>query len=193
MKARWRRFIETPEPWVAWVALLPIPTWFVAAAVAAEPAAWREIYRSTADGEIAAEVYERRLSHVWSGKFFSAVPGGVPATSFFAHFEACLTLDEARSVPLMLAANGHARLRVDGEETLVVNSEGSRRAVSGKDVTFSAGTHHVRVEFSAKSRPSVGLLASWDGRAPQAIESGRVAPGVRVYRPSAGEAPCGAP
>lgn len=191
MKARWRRFIETPERWVAWVALLPIPTWFVAAAVAAEPAAWREIYRSTADGEIADEVYERRLSHVWSGKFFAGVPGGVPPTSFVAQFEACLTLDEPRSVPLMLVADGHARLDVDGEEVLVAHREGSRRAVSGKDVTFSAGTHHLRVEFSAKSRPSVGLLASWDGRAPKAIESGKVAPGVRVFRPSVGEAPCG--
>jgi hypothetical protein len=191
VKARWRRFIDTPERWVAWVALLPIPTWFVATAILAEPAAWRETYRSTPDGAVAAEVYERRLSHVWSGKFFASVPGGVSPTSFAAQFEACLTLDEARSVPLMLVANGHARLDVDGEEVLVATSEGSRRAVSGKEVAFSAGTHHVRVEYSTSKRASVGLLASWDGRAPKAIESGRVAPGVRVFRPRAGDSPCG--
>lgn len=179
------------ERLIPWVALAPIPVWFFGAALFAEPAAWRERYRATRDGAVAVEVYERKLSHVWSGKFFADVPGGLDATSFEAQFDTCLTLDEDNTVPIMLVADGAARLYLDGQEQLVAETKTSDRAVSGKEVTLTAGTHHLLVEFTARKRPSVGLLTSWTGDAPTPLESGRVAAGVHVSRPSAGEFPCG--
>ncbi len=179
------------ERLIPWVALAPIPVWFIGAAIFSEPAAWRERYRATEEDAVAVEVYERKLSHVWSGKFFADVPGGLDATSFVAEFDTCLTLDDAKAIPIMLVADGAARFYLDGEEQLVAETKTADRAVHGKDLTIAAGTHHVLVEFTARKRPSVGLLTSWDGNAPTALESGRAATGVHVFRPVAGEFPCG--
>jgi hypothetical protein len=191
MKLPAQLFGVAVERLIPWVALAPIPVWFIGAAFFSEPAAWRERYRATDDEAVAVEVYERKLSHVWSGKFFADVPGGLDAASFVAEFDTCVTLDEAKTIPIMLVADGAARFSLDGEEQLVAETKTGDRAVRGKKLALAAGTHHVLVEFAARKRPSVGLLASWDGDAPTALESGRVAPGVHVFRPVAGEFPCG--
>lgn len=173
-----------------WVALAPIPAWFFAASVFAEPSAWRAIYRSNVGSAAIAEVYGRQMSHNWAGKFSEPWPGEPGAAGFVAEFDACFSAEREVQVPLMLTVDGKAELLVDGERHLTSKSEASKRGVQGKVLALSPGVHHVLVRLEAKKRASVGLLASWDDRAPTAIGSGKVAPGVRVFRPAAGGAPC---
>lgn len=177
---------------VPWAVLLPVPVWFLGSVLFTEPAAWRAVYRAGDSQPVAAETFEREMSHLWSGKYFADVPGDLEPESFFAEFDTCLSQDQAAGVAFMLVADGHARFLLDGVEQLATPAEpGAERQVIGREIALSAGAHHLRVEFRARKRPSVGLLASFDGRAPRAIGSGRLTPRTTVRRPNSGSDPCG--
>jgi hypothetical protein len=183
--------------WATGLSLLPIPLWFALTAVLAPAPAWRAEYRSRAElagtsGEAAAvtpsAVAERELQHYWD-KGNAVVPGGLDVHAFSARYEACLSLDDARQVPIMLVADGAASFALDGVERLRAD-DGKRRATRGEVFALAPGNHRLSVELVARGWPSVALLASFDGRAPKAVGSGSVAPGVSVRPPGAGPDPC---
>jgi hypothetical protein len=180
------------ERLVPWAALLPIPVWFFSSAIFTAQPAWHAVYRS-GDGEpVAVETFEREMSHLWSGKYFARVAGDLEPEGFVATFEACLTRDDAAEVPFMLVADGEARFLLNGVEQLATPPEmRAGRQVSGKQIALGAGHHHLRVEFHARKRPSVALLASFDGAAPRPVGSGQIVSGTRVSRPESGSDPCG--
>lgn len=173
-----------------WVALAPIPLWFATASIVAEPAAWRAVYRAEWGSSAVAELHDRQMSHNWAGKFAERWPPGLGSGGFVAEFDACLGAEHDLQVPVMLTVDGKAELLVDGERQWGAKSEASKRGVQGQVLRLSAGVHHILVRLDAKKRASVGLLGSWDDRAPTAIGSGKVAPGVRIFRPEAGATPC---
>lgn len=173
-----------------WAALAPIPLWFATASIVAEPAAWRAVYRSESGSAAVAELHDRQMSHNWAGKFSEALPPGLGSGGFVAEFDTCIRAEHDMHVPLMLTVDGKAELFVDGERQWGAKSEASKRGVQGQVLQLSAGVHHIMVRLDAKKRASVGLLASWDDRAPIAIGSGKVAPGVRTFLPAAGATPC---
>lgn len=174
---------------IPWVAILPIPLWFlVTVAVAAAPA-WRARYSAAESDAVIAEAFEREMSHLWSGQFAREVPGGVPEESFYARFDACLTLEDQTPIRFMLVTDGSARFFINGEERLAAKSD-KERGVSGNLFELTAGMHHLQVEYTARKRPSVALLASFDGEVPAALGSGRVASGAKVSTPGSGEQPC---
>lgn len=177
------------ERWVPWAALFPIPLWFVWSTVSAGPAAWRARYHAEPGATVSAEVFERQLSHLWSGQFATPPPGDVPVSSFAAEYDACLKLESPSRVPFMLVADGNAHFSIDGVQALAV-MEPRGRGVDGQELALTSGTHHLQVVFRARNRPSVGLLASFDGEVPVALGSGRIVPGVRVWRPNVGGSPC---
>lgn len=177
---------------VPWAALLPVPIWFLSSVLFTAPPAWHAVYRA-GDGElVAVETYEREMSHLWSGKYFARVAGNLAPETFVVAFEACLTRDDAGEVPFMLVADGQARFLLNGVEQLATPAEpGPGREVLGKRIALGAGHHHLRVEFRARKRPSVALLASFDGDAPRPVGSGRIVSGTNVSRPEPGSDPCG--
>lgn len=180
------------ERLVPWAALLPVPAWFLFSVLFTAPPAWRAQYRAAAGQPAVVDRFEREMSHLWSGKYFAEVPGGLAPETFEAEFEACLVQEQAAEVPFMLVADGSARFSLDGTEQLSTKSEpGSGRHVSGKVISLAPGAHLLRVEFDARRRPSIGLLASFDGEAPRALGSGEIAAGTMVIRPKLGPAPCG--
>lgn len=172
-----------------WVALLPIPVWFVVTAVLAATPAWRARYSAGAGEPVMVEAFDRQMSHLWSGKFAPEVPDGVPEDSFAARFDACLTLRDETSIRFMLVTDGSARFFIDGDERLAAKSD-KERGVSGKLLQVGPGAHHLEVEYAARKRPSVALLASFDGEVPAALGSGSVASGAEISRPAAGDQPC---
>lgn len=181
--ALWRLPIERLVPWVA---LVPVPVWFLFAVLLTPAPAWRAVYRAEAGATEVVEVFEREMSHIWSGKYFAEVPGDLPRDSFVAEFDACLTQAHRATVPFMLVADGEARFLLDGEVVLEVPAGADARSrVTGKPLELTEGRHHLRVEFRARSRPRVGLLASFDGAAPKAITTGSVTSGTKVTRPAA--------
>lgn len=172
-----------------WVALLPIPVWFLVTAAASAAPAWRARYSVAPGDGVVAEAVDREMSHLWSGKFANEVPAGVPEESFAARFDACLSLEDEASIRFMLVADGSARFFINGEERLAAKSD-KERGVSGNLFELTAGMHHLEVEYSARKRPSVALLASFDGEVPAAVGSGSVASGAKVTRPGSGDEPC---
>lgn len=177
---------------VPWVALIPIPAWFLFSAVFAAPAAWRAVYRAGVGEPVAIETFEPEMSHLWSGKYFAEVPGQLDSEDFVAEFDACLNQTRDATVPFMLVSDGAARFALDGVLQLSTPAEPrSERQVSGKPITLSAGRHYLRLDFQARKRPSIGLLASFDGQAPQALGSGELVQGTTVFRPRPGSNPCG--
>lgn len=176
--------------WAQAAALLPIPLWFIASALLAPAPAWRAEYREHQGfGGAGAVLHERELQRYWD-KSNAAVPGGVSFRSFAARWDTCLTLREARDVPFMLAVDGDGRFAIDGEERLRAQSVKGQRATRGSNLRLEPGTHHLHVELEPRGWPSIALLASFDGRAPRAIGSGEIAPGVRTRPPLDGGDPC---
>jgi hypothetical protein len=175
-----------------WVVLLPVPAWFLISVLFTTPAAWHAVYRAGDGQPPAVDTFEREMSHLWSGKYFADVAGDLEPASFSAEFEACLNQEYAVTIPFMLVADGTARFSLDGVEQLTTPAKpSSDRQVIGKHISLKPGPHHLRVEFRARNRPSVGLLASFDGAAPQALGSGKLAAGTKISRPKPGADPCG--
>jgi hypothetical protein len=176
--------------WAAAVALLPLPVWFIASAAFAPSPAWRAEYRASADVAGAGVVVrERQLQRYWD-KRNAAVPGGLSPRAFVARWDTCLTLREAREIPFMLAADGSARLAIDGVERLQAQSSSGMRATRGENIRLEPGIHHLHVELEPRGWPSIALLASFDGSAPRAIGSGGLAAGIRATPPRDGPMPC---
>jgi hypothetical protein len=183
--------------WAAALSLLPIPIWFALSALLAPAPAWRAEYRPSAEragapGEVAAlgpsVVAERELQHYWD-RNNAFVPGGLDVHAFSVRYEACLSLADARQVPIMLVADGAASLSIDGVERLRAE-EGKPRVTRGEVFALAPGSHRLSVELVARGWSSVALLASFDGRAPRAVGSGALARGVVVRAPRAGADPC---
>lgn len=180
------------ERLVPWAALLPVPVWFLFSVLFTASPAWRAQYRPAEGQPVVADIFEREMSHLWSGKYFAEVPGELEPKAFVAEFEACVVQERAAEVPFMLVADGTARFLLNGAQQLSTNPEpGSGRQVSGKVISLTPGAHLLRVEFTAHRRPSVGLLASFDGAAPRAVSSGKIVAGTKVTRPKPGPEPCG--
>jgi hypothetical protein len=176
--------------WAAAAALLPIPVWFIASAAFAPAPAWRAEYRENSDfAGAGVSVHERELSRYWD-KQNPTVPGGLQRRAFFARWDACLTLREAREIPFMLAVDGNARFAIDSVERLRAQSAGGMRATRGDSIRLEPGTHHLHVELEPRDWPSIALLASFDGRAPRAVGSGELGTGIRTTPPSEGSTPC---
>jgi hypothetical protein len=190
--------LETPEPntprllrWAAALTLLPIPLWFVGAALLAPAPAWRARYQAAdTTSRAVAVVAERELERYWD-RSYPSVPGGFDVHSFHAEWDTCLSLDTARDIPIMLVSDAAASLRVDGADLLHVENQ-KRRNTVGEVVHLERGAHHLRVELLAAGWPSVALLASFDGHAPKPVGSGSPAAGVRLEHPAAGAEPCSA-
>jgi hypothetical protein len=178
--------------WAAALLLLPLPVYFLAAVALDSGPAWRAEYRGINEppgtGLFSAE---RELSLYWD-KQNPHAPGGRDARSTASRFDACLRLDSPRDVPFMLVANGVASFELDGERKLSVEAEKERRA-SGAVLRLEPGVHHLRVDLSARSWPSIALNASFDGRAPVPLRSGELAPGIELSHPQPGDSPCARP
>lgn len=180
---------ERVSRWAAALLLVPLPVYFLTALVRDSGPAWRAEYRRLTEppgvGVVAAE---RQLSLYWD-KQNRSVPGGGDARSTAARFDACLRLETARDIPFMLVANGIARFELDGEQRLSVDADEERRA-SGAILRLEPGTHHLRVDWTARGWPSIELNASLDGHAPAPLGSGELAPGVELSHPLPGDLPC---
>lgn len=178
--------------WATAASLLPIPLWFIVSILLAPRPAWRAEYRASSDFSGASVVrHERELSHYWD-RTTRKNPGGFDARHSAGRWDTCLSLAEARDIPVMLVADGVASLSIDGVERLHVESS-RRRVTRGDVIRFEAGTYHLRVQFEPRSWPSIALLMSLDGRPPRALGSGELAAGARTERPADGPAPCRAP
>lgn len=176
--------------WAGAVSLLPIPLWFAASALLAPEPAWRAEYReSAAFAGPGVVIHERQLQRYWD-KSNPKVPGGLSYKRFAARWDACLTTNEARDVPFMLAADGTARFALDGVERLRAQSTSTIRVTRGDTIRLEPGIHHLHVELEPRGWPSVALLASLDGDVPRAIDSGELVTGIRVTPPSEGPVPC---
>jgi hypothetical protein len=136
-------------------------------------------------------VAERELQHYWDRNNM-VVPSGINVLAFSARYDTCLSVDAALQVPVMLVADGAASLAVDGVERLRVESR-KRRGTRGSILQLEPGAHRLSVELAARGWSSVALLASFDGRAPKAVGSGSLAPGVSTRAPAAGADPCATP
>ncbi|HEU4577075.1 MAG TPA: hypothetical protein VFS67_02400 [Polyangiaceae bacterium] len=175
--------------WVAALALLPTPLWFVGAVLLDRGPAWRAEYH--AGQELAgpgAVLSERRLSRQWD-RLERDVPGGFDVASFSARFDTCLQLSEQRELPFLLVATGAASFSIDGQEQLRLEASAERRTL-GKSIQLAPGTHHLRVEFSARGWSGIGLYASFDGRAPVAVPPERGDAGARWFQARPGAEPC---
>ena len=186
----------TQSQWVSRCAaallLLPLPLHLIAAIVRDSGPAWRAEFRDITEPLGAGVVVaERQLSLYWDKQDPSA-PGGRDARSSAARFDACMWLRAPREIPFMLVANGIASFELDGEQKLSVDAEKERRA-SGAVLRLEPGVHHLRVDFSARSWPSIALNASLDGHAPAPLGSGELAPGVELSYPLPGDRPCEPP
>ena len=175
--------------WVVAVALLPTPLWFMGAVLFDRGPAWRAEYHAGQElAGPAAVLGERRLSRQWD-RLEPDVPGGWGVASFSARFDTCLRLTEERELPFLLVATGEAHFLLDGEEQLRVERSASRGSL-GKSLRLTPGTHHLRVEFFARGWSSIGLYASFDGRAPVAVPPERGDRAARWFSPRPGPEPC---
>lgn len=179
--------------WAAAASLLPIPLWFIISALLAPAPAWRAEYREDEGfAGTGAVVRERALQRYWD-KSNPSVPGGLSSRHFVARWDTCLTLSEAREIPLMLAVDGSATLAIDGAERLRAQSANGMRATRGDTLRLPPGTHHLHVELEPRGWPSIAVLASFDGSPPRAIGSGKLTEGVRTAPPRDGVVPCSPP
>lgn len=175
--------------WVACAALLPTPLWFLCAALLDRGPAWRAEYHAGQElGGPGAVVGERRLSRQWDRQE-PDVPGGLDVASFSARFDTCLRLSQTSEIPFLLVATGSARFFIDGQEQLRIEPS-KARGTTGKNIQLTAGTHHLRVEFAGRGWSSIGVNASFDGRAPVAVPPERASPGVRWFQPRPGADDC---
>jgi hypothetical protein len=175
------------ERYATTLALLPIPLWFVVTAALAAAPAWRAEYRANPDFSGAgALATERELQRYWDRQN-DDVPGALQAPSFFARWDTCLSLDEARDIPFMLVTDGSASFSIDGSARLSATS-GGLRATRGEVVRLDAGTHALNVVLHPRGWPSIALLASFDDGPPKPLGSGRLASGVRSFAPAPGAA-----
>lgn len=178
--------------WAACLSLLPIPVWFVAAAILAPAPAWRAEYRARVDRSSAAVVTrERELQRYWD-KRNPRVPGGLTVRDFTGHWNTCLSLDQPLDIPFMLVVDGSATFSIDGVERLRATS-GTRRATRGEVIRLERGDHHLSVRLEPRSWPAIALQASFDGEPPRPLGSGRVGGGARTRPPVEGSVPCRAP
>jgi hypothetical protein len=175
--------------WVTRAALLPVPLWFGFAVLRDRGPVWRAEYHGSLDlSGPEMVVGERRLSRYWDRQDPS-VPGGFEVSSFSVRYDTCLRLAEAREIPFLLVATGSAHFSIDEQERLGLE-QGKERGTRGANLRLDAGTHHLRVEFSGRGWPSIGLYASLDGRAPLAVPPEKSVPGVDWFHPRPGPQPC---
>lgn len=175
--------------WVTRAALLPVPLWFGFAVLTDPGPVWRAEYHGSQDfSGPEVVVAERQLSRYWDRQDPS-VPGGFEVASFSVRFDTCLRLAEAREIVFLLVATGSARFSIDEEQRIGLE-QGKERGTRGASYRLDAGTHHLRVEFSGRGWPSIGLYASLDGRAPMAVPPEERVAGVAWFHPQSGPKPC---
>jgi hypothetical protein len=175
--------------WVACLALLPTPLWFLFAVLRDPGPAWRAEYHGSQDfSGSGVVVSERRLSRYWDRQD-PVVPGGFEVSAFSVRFDTCLRLREARVIPFLLVATGSASFAIDEQERLRVDSD-KERGTRGAALELGAGLHHLRVEYSGRGWPSIGLNASFDGHAPVAVPAPQNPTGVDWFHPGLGPQPC---
>lgn len=175
--------------WAACVSLLPVPVWFIVAAVMAPAPAWRAEYRKrTEPSGAVTTMHERELQRYWD-KQNPRVPGDLDVRTFVGDWDTCLALDQARDIPFMLVVDGSASFSIDGVERLRASS-GTRRATQGEVIHLEPGKHHLSVRLEPRSWPAIALQASFDGEPPRAIGSGRLGAGARSHFPDEGSEPC---
>src|SRR5262245_17518671 len=119
--------------WVACLALLPTPLWFLFAVLRDPGPAWRAEYHGSQDfSGSGVVVSERRLSRYWDRQD-PVVPGGFEVSAFSVRFDTCLRLREARVIPFLLVATGSASFAIDEQERLRVDS-GKERGTRGAEL-----------------------------------------------------------
>jgi len=179
--------------WATLLGVAPLPIWFLVQVAIAPPAAWRGEYRPReASGPGAPAVaFERQLARYWD-RNERLVPGGADPNAFSARWQACMRVEQARDVPVMLVANGAASFALDGAELLRLPPKNTRRS-AGAVLHFPPGLHLLSVELDSAGWPSIALQASFDGGPPAPIGSGRVSPGVSITPPGPGTSPCSEP
>ena len=177
--------------WATLLGVLPLPLWFLIRVLVAPPPAWRGEYRPhQASGPgVPAVAFERQLARYWD-RNDRLVPGGANAHAFSARWHACMRVDQAREVPVMLVASGAASFALDGTELLRIPPKKDTRRSAGAVLRFEPGLHLLSVELDTRGWPSIALQASFDGEPPRPLGSGRIAPGVTITPPSSGTSPC---
>jgi hypothetical protein len=175
--------------WAAAVSLLSIPVWFTLSALFAPAPAWRAEYRDARQESAAPVVaFERELQHYWDSGYPRA-PGGIEAKRIAGRWQTCLSLQEAREVPMLLVADGVASFAIDGVERLHTEG-GKKRVTRGEVLRLEPGNHLLVVDLRAQGWPSIALLVSFDGDPPKPLASGQLAPGVQASQPESGAQPC---
>jgi hypothetical protein len=179
--------------WATLLGVLPLPIWFLVHVAVAPVPAWRGEYRPRDAGGagVPAVAFERQLARYWD-RTDRGVPGGADPGAFSARWQACMNVEAALDVPVMLVASGSASFALDGAEQLLIPPNKARRS-AGTVLHLEPGVHLLSVQLDTIGWPSIALLASLDGAPPAALGSGQVAPGVSLTPPSAGMAPCAAP
>lgn len=188
MSERLRRLSELLLRYGAWVCLLPTPLWLLFHLAIQPQPAWLAQYVPADPNAPSVTRFEKALSHYWTSAATSKevieLPPVEPA-QLKATFDTCLSIEHAAEVPLMLVASGTARLLLDGQVVLEI-TKGDEHVTHGKRHTFEPGSHHLRIEFAARTKPVIGLLASFDDAPPKPVGSGVLAPGIATRRPSDG-------
>ncbi len=175
--------------WVTYLVLLPLPLWFVVAVLRDSGPVWRaEYYGNPELSGSPVVVKERRSTRYWDRQDPSVV-GGFDVSSFSLRWDTCLRLREARQIPFQLVATGRASFAIDDREQLRVDG-GKERAARGAVLALEPGTHHLRVEFSGRGWPAIGLNASFDGHAPVALPPEHSGAGVTWFQPRPGPQLC---
>lgn len=109
----------------------------------------------------------------------------LPALSpdrFSAVFDSCLPLEKAGRVRVMLEADGHAQLSLNGQSVLDTgHDEGLQQRVN--TVALPAGMNHIRVRYvETGGAASVRLVAEFDGRRVAVPGGDRLVPPVTQGR-----------
>lgn len=172
----------------SWLCLLPAPLWLLFHLAVEPRAAWLARYVSAKPDAPGVTRYEKALNHYWTSSTTSKEVIELPPVepdNLKATFDTCLSIEKTVEVPLMLVASGAAKLLLDKKVILEI-PKADGHTTQGKRFKFKPGVHHLRVEFTARARPVIGLLASFDDAPPQPIGSGVLAPGIATWRPSDG-------
>jgi hypothetical protein len=187
------RFVRSVsiEAWMAAVVLVPTPLWFLFHAAADPGPAWRAEYFADATfGGASQVVAVRHMQEYWDTEH-AGMPNGADPRSSSVRYETCIDVEAAIQVPILLVASGAARFSLGSE--LELSGESPERWVRSKELRLPPGSQRLTVELSARGWPSIGLLASFDGRAPVAVGSGELASGVRTRLPHGPSDSCAPP
>lgn len=126
--------------------------------------------------EPVSQEWHTQLALYWAG---NAPHPELAVGKFGAIFDSCLSLETAKSVRVLLEADGRAQLAIN-DQTILHAGGGEEMRQRVNKVSLPAGSNHIRVRYMEDGGPaSIRLLADWNGdRATVAGPDRFVAPAI---------------